>query len=69
MIPEWITQIIDGPAGLHSFEEHEIATPTIPRDEAVAAWVIRCLANPLCEGSEEVFQAIAARREKVKART
>jgi len=67
-IQEWVNNIIDGTTGLHAFERFEFATPTIPRDQAVAAWVIRCLANPDCEGSGDVLAAIAARRAKMEAK-
>lgn len=64
-IDDWIKQIIDGTGGLHAFERCEWAVPTVPRDEAVAAWVIRCLANPDSEGSGDVLAAIMERRRKV----
>jgi hypothetical protein len=63
-ISEWITGIIDGPGGLHDYERCELASPTVPRDEAVAAWVIRCLANPRCEDSDGILAAIQEQREK-----
>lgn len=47
---------------LHEFENCEIAIQTIPRDEAVAQFVIRCLANPDCEGSREMLDAIIDHR-------
>lgn len=62
-ISDWIHEIIDGVGGLHDFEYYEMATPTIPRDEAVAAWVLRCLANVKCEGSDLVLGAIQKRRD------
>ena len=58
--------IVDRIAGLYDFEYHELAVPTINRDEAVAAWIIRCLANPKCEGSADVLNSIVDRREKVQ---
>lgn len=63
-ISAWIKSRIDN---LHDFERCEAALPTIPRDEAVGAWIIRCLANPECDGSAELIEAIVRRREK-KAR-
>ena len=62
MIEEWVNKIIFGSGVLHAFEYHEFASCNIDRDEAVARWVIRCLANPKCEGSEEVLTAIVERR-------
>jgi hypothetical protein len=64
-IQEWLDQIINGTTGLHSFEAHECAVMNVPRDEAVASWVIRCLANPASEGSADVLESIIRRREKV----
>jgi hypothetical protein len=61
-ITQWITGIIDGPGGLHDFERCEFASPTVPRDEAVAAWVIRCLANVRCEDSDGVLAEIQRHR-------
>ena len=65
-IPKWIHELISGPGGLHDYEAHEWAEPRIDRDEAVAAYVIRCLGNPGCEGSAELLQAIADHRAKVE---
>lgn len=62
-ISAWLHAIIDGPGGLHDFEARECASPVAGRDEAVAAWVVRCLANPHCEGSRAVLDAIIQRRE------
>jgi len=64
-IQEWITGIIDGPGGLHDFERCELASSTVPRDEVVAAWVIRCLANVNCEDSEGVLLEIQQHRAAV----
>jgi hypothetical protein len=61
-ISKWIKARIDN---LHTFERCELASPTIPRDEAVGAWIIRCLANPDCEDSAEMLSAIEKRRIKV----
>lgn len=65
-ISTWIHDVINGSGGLHDFEDHELASSNIDRDEAVGAWVIRCLANPKCEGSQAVLSAIIERREKVQ---
>ncbi len=62
MITDWIHEIIDGSGGLHDFEDHEIATSNVSRDEVVAAWTIRCLANLKCEGSANALQEIIKRR-------
>lgn len=63
---EFCNSIINGNGGLLDYEQHEVAVPTVPRDVAVAAWTIRCLANPGCEGSEHLVEMILAKRELVK---
>jgi hypothetical protein len=66
-VEDWIKQVLFGPGGMQAYEEHEIVVWNVPDREATAAWIIRCLANPRCEGSAEVLKAIAARREEVRA--
>jgi len=63
-ILEFSEKIITGVGGLHDFEYHEMATPNYDRDVTVAIWVMKCLANPLCEGSDEAIQAILEKRNK-----
>lgn len=60
-IAAYCEKIINGPAGLKAFEYHEMATPTVDRDVAVAAWVIRCLGNG-GEEAQQVVDAIVERR-------
>ena len=63
---DFCESIISGTGGLHSYERHEVAfIPDDRRDMAVANWVIRCLANPGCEGSEFVLERIIAKRESL----
>ena len=66
-ILEFSEKIINGVGGLHDFEYYEMASPNYDRDVSVAIWVIKCLANPKCEGSEEAVQAIIERRNKLAA--
>lgn len=40
-IYKFCEEIILGPGDLHSFEYHEVATPNVDRDVAVACWVIQ----------------------------
>jgi hypothetical protein len=61
----WVHGVIDGVGGLHEFEECEIATPNIPRDEAVAIWVLKCLGNTKCEGSQKILNEILKHRREV----
>lgn len=67
-ITDWITRIIDGPGGMNNYEETEWVVWHTPDRNAAAAWVLRCLANPNCEGSEAVLAAIYERRQEVEAR-
>ena len=62
------TKIISESGGLHDFEEHEMATPIIDRDEATVIWTLRCLANPGCKGSREILDLIADRRKELGER-
>ena len=66
-ILEFSEKIINGVGGLHDYEYHEMATPNYDRDVSVAIWVIKCLANPKCEGSQDAIQAIIERRERISA--
>lgn len=59
----WCKEMISGPAGFLSFEEHEWPMWTIPREQAIAEFIIRCLANPDNKGSDYVIKSIVARRE------
>jgi hypothetical protein len=56
---------IHGSGGLHDFEDREMATPNIDRDEAVARWVLRCLGNIDYELSSRALEAILEHREGV----
>lgn len=64
-IRTWVHEIIDGVGGLHDFETYEIATPNMPRDEAVAIWVLKCLGNKECDGSQKVLNEIIKHRKEV----
>ena len=66
-IAAWIHRIISGPTGLETYEEREFVIWHIPPYEVAATWVIRCLANPDCEGSQQVLDSILARRARVSA--
>lgn len=66
-IVEFSKKIIEGVGGLQDFEYYEIASPNYSRDVSAAIWTIKCLANPKCEGSEEVLSAILERRKEIAA--
>lgn len=57
---------IHGCGGLHDFEDHEMATPNIDRDEAVVHWVLRCLGNVDYEFSGPALEAILEHRAGVR---
>ena len=65
IITQFCEDIINGPTGLHTFENREMAVPKIDRDVATACWVIRCLANPHNPKSREVLNSIQRRRLEV----
>jgi hypothetical protein len=46
-------------------EEREGVVYHVPKEQAAMAYIIRALANPRCEGSREVLEAIQRRREVV----
>lgn len=66
MVEKWIKDCIEGPGGLLNFEKYEWAVRNDTDEMVAASWIIRCLANPSCEGSEDVFKAIEERREEMK---
>ena len=68
-IHAWCIQVIEGPGGMRVYEDREVVEWNIPIRHAVAEWVIRCLANPSCDGSAEVIAAIQRRRAKLEGKT
>ena len=68
-ISEWCKRIITGPAGFISYEDHEWPIWHVPREQAIAEWVIRCLANPADKGSEMVIDSIIERRKMTKKKS
>lgn len=63
-IRDWVTSIIKGSGGFLMWEDREVVIFHHSREEGIADFVIRCLSNPLCEGSEDVLQAIMQQRNK-----
>jgi hypothetical protein len=61
-IKEWVKEVIHGVGGLESYEDHEVADQSEDPRLRGAEWVIRCLANPECEGSRKALDAIYDRR-------
>lgn len=64
-IDNWINQIIKGSGGFESWESHEFVIHHSSREESIAAFVIRCLANPGCRGSGDVLRAIINQRVSI----
>lgn len=64
-IYEWIKKCIEGTGGLLNYERYEWAIRNDTDEMTAASWIIRCLANPKSEGSEEVLQAIIERRKEL----
>ena len=62
-IEAWLDKIINGSGGFEDMEEHEFCV-FADREVAIAEFVIRCLANPNCEGSEEILSSIIKQRSK-----
>lgn len=67
-IAGWIHEMIEGSGGMNDFEAHELVIWHEDERVAAARWIIRCLGNPRCAGSDEVLQAIMQRRVDVVAR-
>lgn len=65
-IAKWCRDIIEGPGGMNDYEKYEMAIWNDSERVAAAAWVLRCLANPECKGSQEVLAAILTRREEAR---
>lgn len=61
-IDRWIARRIDGDGGYKSMVEHEWGIETL---HGAAAFVLRCLANPDCEGADEVLASILKQRLRV----
>lgn len=64
-IENWIKEIIDGTGGFKNCEEYEVMVHHVNREVSIAGWVIRCLGNPECEGSQDVLDSIIERRKEV----
>ena len=66
-ITNWIHRVIKGCGGFEVWEDREGIIFHNSREEGIAEFVVRCLANPSCEGSKEVLDAIQEQRAAVKA--
>lgn len=68
VIGKWCRRIIEGVGGMNDYEKYETVIWHVPDRVAVADWTIRCLANPKCEGSQEILEAIIERRKEQSAK-
>lgn len=59
---DWVARIIDGPTGFKVWEDREGVLHHVSREVSIALFVVRCLANVNCDGSEQVLNAIMRRR-------
>ncbi|QMW05365.1 hypothetical protein [Spirosoma foliorum] len=63
-VNEFTERIINGDTGFKVWEDREWVVFK-DREKGIADFVIRCLANPHCEGSQEVLDAINERRKEL----
>jgi hypothetical protein len=61
-IGKWCYDMIKGPTGFESYEEHELVVWHLQRELAVAEWIIRCLANKDNKEAADVLQSILKQR-------
>jgi hypothetical protein len=61
MITKWIKEIVNGVGGLRDYHTYEMCGSEPTLEEAIA-FALRCLANPDCEGSQNVLDAIIQKR-------
>jgi hypothetical protein len=60
---DWLRRIIEGVGGMNDYEKYELVLWNEPERTAGARWALKCLANPKCEGSAEMLDAIIKQRE------
>jgi hypothetical protein len=61
VLETWLDGVMNGNGGFVEWEQHFEYTGS--REIAFAAFVLRCLTNPSCDGSEMVFNSILQERE------
>ena len=62
-IDDWTREVITGPAGFISFEEHEMPIWRELREVEIARWVVRCLGNVHNDGARFVLDCIEMHRQ------
>lgn len=63
---DWTRAVVRGVGGFEDFERYEVAVFD-DRDVSLAYFVVRALANPKCEGSAAMMEAIQERRRELEA--
>ncbi len=64
---DFASAVIEGPGGMNDYEDHEMVVWHNSDRVAAAHWMLKCLANPDCKGSEEAVAAILeARSRKIR---
>ena len=62
-IKAWCADVLhDSGGSMDNYEEREFVAWGVPERGATAHWIIRCLANPACEGSRAVLDSIEQQR-------
>lgn len=61
---EWTGRIVNGVGGWKDFERYEMVVSP-DRDLSIAYFVVKCLANPKCEGSAWMLEQIQIRRKEL----
>lgn len=61
-IKAWVQELMDGVGGFKAYFRKEVVVGD--RVNAAARFVIRALANPDCEGSDKVLEAIMEARAR-----
>lgn len=64
-VDEWIGNVLTGPTGFEVWEDRECIYHGISREHSAVAFTLRALANPHCEGSDEILESIIEHRSKL----
>ncbi|MDZ5711613.1 hypothetical protein [Jeotgalibacillus haloalkalitolerans] len=65
-INDWIKEKLEGSGGLNDYRYYEMAVFDGTPEREGATWILRCLGNPECEGSQEVLDSIIENRKQDK---
>ena len=59
---DFAKSVIEGSGGMNDFENREMVVFEDSDRVEGALWMLRCLANTACEGSQDAIEAILTRR-------